>query len=121
MLHVVAGNTYESKRGAYVEGHVYCALPIRNKQKGVVGHRCGGVQAERWVRGADGAAAESNYGSLSFLAGLRGCIRNIFAKVEFKCLLAAVIGRFEFERGRKSEVVVKAGSQRNPRGYSPFD
>ena len=32
-----------------------------------------------------------NYGFLSFMAGPRGCIGNVFAKVEFKHLLAAVI------------------------------
>ena len=48
---------------------------------------------------------ESNYGFLTFLAGFRGCIGNVFAKVEFRCLLAVMIGRFEFEQDGKGEVV----------------
>ena len=39
----------------------------------------------------------------------RGCIRNVFTKVEFRCLLAVMIGKFEFPQGGKREVVVKAG------------
>ena len=53
---------------------------------------------ERWSGREDGVATiERNYGFLSFLAGSRGFIGNVFAKVEFRCLLAVMIGRFEFE------------------------
>lgn len=65
---------------------------------------------EWWAGGEDGAVAvKSNDGSLTFLAGPRGFIESVFAKVVFKCLLVATIGRFEFEPDRKREVVVKAG------------
>lgn len=47
------------------------------------------------------AAVGSNYGFLIFLEKPRGCIRDAFAKVEFKCLLAAMIGRLEFEQDGK--------------------
>jgi len=36
------------------------------------------------------------------------CVRDIFAKVEFKCLLVAAIGRCELEWDGKREVVVEA-------------
>jgi len=75
---------------------------------------------ERWAGKEDGAAAvESNYGFLTFLAGPRGCIGNVFAKVEFKCLLAVTIGRFEFEQDGKRELVVKTGVTAKPRGGMP--
>ena len=75
---------------------------------------------ERWASREDGAAAvESNYGFLTFLAGPRGCIGNVFAKVEFKCLLAVTIGRFEFSQDGKREVVIKAGVTSKPQGGIP--
>ncbi|EGX91908.1 cytochrome P450 78A3 [Cordyceps militaris CM01] len=65
---------------------------------------------ERWLvaGGDDGGAAatakeaalggaSTNYAMLSFLHGPRSCIGMSFAKGEFACLLAAWIGRFEFE------------------------
>jgi len=77
-------------------------------------------RSERWASREDGAAAvESNYGFLTFLAGPRGCIGNVFAKVEFKCLLAVTIGRFEFSQDGKREVVVKAGAGNKPQGGIP--
>ncbi|PUU84152.1 cytochrome P450 [Tuber borchii] len=75
---------------------------------------------ERWASREDGAAAvESNYGFLTFLAGPRGCIGNVFAKVELKCLLAVTIGRFEFSQDGKREVVIKAGITSKPQGGIP--
>ena len=59
---------------------------------------------------------DGNYGILTFLVGPRGCIGNVFAKVEFKFLLAAVIGSFEFKQDEKREVVVKAGLAVKPQG-----
>ena len=59
------------------------------------------------------AAAEGNYGIPASLVGLRGFIGNVFAGVKFKCLLAAIIGRFGFEQGGKGEVVVRGSSRRN--------
>jgi len=43
----------------------------------------------------------------------------MFAKVEFKSLLAATISRFEFEQDRKREAVVKAGLTAQPLGSIP--
>ena len=43
----------------------------------------------------------------------------MFAKVEFKCLLAVTIGRFAFEQDGKREVVVKAGAANKPQGGIP--
>lgn len=69
---------------------------------------------ERWVsndndseqsnkRAASGGA-ESNYSFMTFLHGPRSCIGQSFATGEFACLLAAWIGRFEFELANKEEL-----------------
>ena len=43
----------------------------------------------------------------------------MLAKAEFKCLLAAAISGSEFVQNGMREVVVRRGSQRSPRGYTP--
>ncbi|MCJ1477757.1 hypothetical protein MMC13_006430 [Lambiella insularis] len=54
---------------------------------------------ERWMAPgkANSGGATSNYANLTFLHGPRSCIGQQFAKAEFACLLAAVVGRFEME------------------------
>lgn len=59
---------------------------------------------DRWIPRAEGdkkatasGGASSNYAFLTFLHGPRSCIGSSFARAEFACLLAAWIGRFEFE------------------------
>ena len=44
----------------------------------------------------------------------------MFAKVEFKCLLGAVIGRFEFEQDGKREAVIKGGQSETLGWYTGF-
>ena len=52
---------------------------------------------DRWMGAgkANSGGAESNYAFMTFLHGPRSCIGQSFAKAEFACLLAAVVGRFE--------------------------
>ncbi|GFF34800.1 hypothetical protein IFM58399_03997 [Aspergillus lentulus] len=54
---------------------------------------------DRWMGPgrANTGGASSNYAFLSFLHGPRSCIGQGFAKAELACLLAAVVGSFEFE------------------------
>lgn len=54
---------------------------------------------DRWMGPgkANTGGAETNYAMLTFLHGPRSCIGQAFAKAEFACLVAAVVGRFEFE------------------------
>ncbi|EEP76268.1 predicted protein [Uncinocarpus reesii 1704] len=54
---------------------------------------------DRWMGPGKGntGGASSNYGHLTFLEGPRSCIGSGFAKGEMACLLAALVGRFEFE------------------------
>ena len=59
---------------------------------------------------ANSGGAESNYALLTFLHGPRSCIGQSFAKAEFACLLAAVIGRFEMKFADENfEVEIKTG------------
>lgn len=58
---------------------------------------------DRWLPKFEGdksaglGGATSNYALLTFLHGPRSCIGMGFAKAEFACLLAAWVGRMEFE------------------------
>lgn len=54
---------------------------------------------DRWMGPgkANSGGAESNYAFLTFLHGPRSCIGQAFARSEFECLLAAVVGRFEIK------------------------
>ena len=68
---------------------------------------------ERWIN-ADGTpnntgGAQSNYALLTFLHGPRSCIGQGFARSELKCLLAAVVGRYEFELTKSLETYFPAG------------
>ncbi|KAH7328415.1 cytochrome P450 [Stachybotrys elegans] len=67
------------------------------------GPDAGEFKPERWLRtseddkAAASGGATSNYAFLSFLHGPRSCIGQGFAKAEFACVLAAWVGRFQFE------------------------
>ncbi|GAM88387.1 hypothetical protein ANO11243_064200 [Dothideomycetidae sp. 11243] len=54
---------------------------------------------DRWMKDASSGkgGAESNYSFLTFLHGPRSCIGERFSRSEFACLLAACVGRFEWE------------------------
>lgn len=63
----------------------------------------GGLSDESNKNAATGGA-ENNYSFMTFLHGPRSCIGSSFAKAEFACLLAAWVGRFEFELVNKEEM-----------------
>ena len=54
---------------------------------------------DRWLEGSNAAngGAESPHALLTFLHGPRSCIGQSFARLEMKCLLAALFTRFRFE------------------------
>ncbi|TQS36453.1 hypothetical protein Golomagni_03098 [Golovinomyces magnicellulatus] len=64
---------------------------------------------ERWLPSdtnphpANGGAT-SNYSFLTFIHGPRSCIGQSFSRGELACLLAAWVGRFEFELNDKREI-----------------
>ena len=52
---------------------------------------------ERWLRDDDGSGgADHSYSFLTFGAGPRRCIGEQYARAQMRCILAALIGRFEF-------------------------
>ena len=68
---------------------------------------------ERWIND-DGTCnntggAPSNYALLTFLHGPRSCIGQGFARSELKCLVAAVVGRYEFELTKRLDMYFPAG------------
>ncbi|KAL0636831.1 hypothetical protein Q9L58_004189 [Maublancomyces gigas] len=88
-----------------------------NRSKELWGEDAEVFRPERWEEGQ----MESNYSFMTFLAGPRGCIGNVFAKVEYKCLLAALIGRFDFAEAVEGRVVViKSGVTGKPQDGIPL-
>jgi cytochrome P450 len=74
---------------------------------------------DRWMgQGkANTGGADSNYAVTTFLHGPRSCIGKDFAKAEFACLMAAFVGRYEFELEDKSwELKIQGGITARPKG-----
>ena len=66
---------------------------------------------------ANTGGAESNYAFMTFLHGPRSCIGQAFARAEFACMLAAVIGRFEVKLEDEDRVIeIKGGITAKPKG-----
>lgn len=73
---------------------------------------------DRWMAPGqtNSGGAQSNYAFLTFLHGPRSCIGAKFATAELACLLAAFVGRFEFEMNDPGEeIVIKGGITARPR------
>lgn len=77
---------------------------------------------DRWMgpgRSNTGGAG-SNYAFMTFLHGPRSCIGQAFAKAEFACLLASIVGRFEMELEDPERVIdIKTGITSRPKGGLP--
>jgi cytochrome P450 len=73
---------------------------------------------DRWLGAgrANTGGADSNYAITTFLHGPRSCIGKDFAKAEFACLIAALVGRFEveFEKG-DWELKIQGGITARPK------
>ncbi|KAK8042026.1 hypothetical protein PG993_006549 [Apiospora rasikravindrae] len=87
------------------------------------GEDAGVFKPERWLAKDEHdkkkAASASNYAFMTFLHGPRSCIGQAFSKAEFACLLAAWIGRFEFELKNREEydernMLIKGGITARP-------
>ncbi|TWU77868.1 hypothetical protein ED733_004054 [Metarhizium rileyi] len=86
---------------------------------------------ERWLvedaadlKIAGSGGASSVYAFLTFLHGPRSCIGASFARSEFACLLAAWVGRFEFdlvntEMRERKKLVIRYGVTARPEGGLP--
>lgn len=100
-----------------------------NVDAGMWGDDAEAFNPERWLdRRDDGTVtlnntggASSNYAMSTFLHGPRSCIGAAFARGEFACLLAAWVGRFEFEFVDKelmdpAKLKIKGGVTIKPEG-----
>ncbi|KAF2271560.1 cytochrome P450 [Westerdykella ornata] len=73
---------------------------------------------DRWLGPgrANTGGAESNFASTTFLHGPRSCIGMGFAKGEFACLMAALVGAFEMRlRDEEEEIDITGGITARPR------
>jgi cytochrome P450 len=74
---------------------------------------------DRWMGPgrANNGGAESAYSFMTFLHGPRSCIGQAFAKAEFACLLASLVGRFEMELADKEYTLeIQGGITARPKG-----
>jgi cytochrome P450 len=74
---------------------------------------------DRWLGAgkANTGGADSNYAITTFLHGPRSCIGKEFAKAEFACLVAALVGRFEMEyENGEWELKIQGGITAKPKG-----
>ena len=73
---------------------------------------------DRWMAPgtAGSGGAVSNYAFLTFLHGPRSCIGSRFAMAEMACLIAAFVGRYEFEmRDPNEKIEIKGGVTARPK------
>ncbi|KAI8931731.1 hypothetical protein NX059_011374 [Plenodomus lindquistii] len=74
---------------------------------------------DRWLGPgkANTGGAESNYDITTFLHGPRSCIGRDFAKAEFACLVASLVGRCEVEfEDEGYELKIQGGITARPKG-----
>ncbi|KAF2117193.1 cytochrome P450 [Lophiotrema nucula] len=74
---------------------------------------------DRWMGAgkANTGGADSNYAQTTFLHGPRSCIGKDFAKAEFACLMASLVGKFEFELDDPNwKLEIQGGITARPKG-----
>jgi cytochrome P450 len=89
-----------------------------NHNKQLWGEDAEEFNPDRWtVPGqTNSGGAVSNYAFLTFLHGPRSCIGQRFAVAELACLLAAFVGKYEFEMVDANEKIeIKGGITARPR------
>lgn len=90
-----------------------------NTSKALWGNDAQKFNPDRWLGAgrANTGGAESNYAVTTFLHGPRSCIGKDFAKAEFACLIAALVGRFEIGwDGEEWELQIQGGITARPKG-----
>ena len=85
------------------------------------GDDAGEFRPDRWLdASARPDAGRANYAFMTFLHGPRSCIGEKFARAEFACLMAALVGRFEMElKDKDREVEIMGGITSKPKGGLP--
>lgn len=90
-----------------------------NTSKKLWGDDAHDFNPDRWMgQGrANTGGADSNYAVTTFLHGPRSCIGKDFAKAEFACLMAALVGKFEMELEDPNwQVQIQGGITARPKG-----
>lgn len=89
-----------------------------NLSQAMWGQDAAEFKPERWMgKNANSGGATSNFSMLTFLHGPRSCIGQAFSKQEFACLLASIVGYYQFELHPKDkEVEVQSGITMRPKG-----
>lgn len=97
---------------------IMLAIWAINTSKELWGPDADDFNPDRWMRPgqANSGGATSNYAFSTFLHGPRSCIGQKFATAEFACLVAALVGKFQFElTNPEEEPVIKGGITARPR------
>ncbi|TLS27379.1 hypothetical protein PpBr36_04245 [Pyricularia pennisetigena] len=91
-----------------------------NRSRELWGDDAGQFKPERWLAPGqtNKGGANSNYANLTFLHGPRSCIGASFARAEFLCIIAVIVGRFElsFADPDKRVQVLNSGFTERPAG-----
>ena len=101
---------------------VVLAPQATNMSTQLWGAGAGEFKPERWMGEGrmNSGGAENNYAFMTFLHGPRSCIGQSFARAEFACLLAVIVGRFEFAEEDPDRVIeLKGGITVRPKGGIP--
>lgn len=97
---------------------IMLAIWAINTSKELWGADADDFNPDRWMRAgqANSGGSTSNYAFSTFLHGPRSCIGQKFATAEFACLVAALVGKFEFElTDPNEEIIIKGGITARPR------
>ncbi|KAI7315510.1 cytochrome P450 [Hortaea werneckii] len=106
----------ETMLGPYklpVGTNVFIAPWAVNRNTGIWGKDAMEFIPQRWID-ADGrvnnsGGVTSNYSIMTFLHGPRSCIGQGFARSELKCLVAALVGRYDIKLTRERDSYYPAG------------
>lgn len=116
----------EASHDTTIQGHfvpagtsiIICPWAV-NTSKSLWGDDARDFNPDRWMGPgrANTGGADSNYAITTFLHGPRSCIGKDFAKAEFACLVAALIGKFEVEMEDPGwELQIQGGITARPKG-----
>ena len=85
---------------------------LMNRSPEFWGEDAAEFRPQRWIdaNGRPNNTGGGKIGILTFLHGPRGCIGEGFSKAELRCLIAAMVSRFELELDMPEENVVPAGA-----------
>jgi cytochrome P450 len=116
----------ETAHDTTIQGHfiprattvVICPWAV-NTSRDLWGPDARDFNPDRWLGPgrANTGGADSNYAVTTFLHGPRSCIGMGFAKAEFACLVASLVGRFEIELEDKEwKLEIQGGITARPKG-----